>query len=181
MTLSPSHPQHVAPTSLGNAHSRQTCDITANGSRDHQAIDGRPQPNCDCGDSKDNQIRLHRLLHRLLHRDSGTKTSGFLNARGHQSGDTIDDPEVVIRRHSMPGGTAGHGPRASTIRAPLAALAAPACTTFGIRSNACLLNHNVFAGPPSSRSPDFQTPIALMGFAIGLTCQPPAISPESGF
>ena len=32
MTLSPSHPQHLAPTSLGNAHSRQTCDITANGS-----------------------------------------------------------------------------------------------------------------------------------------------------
>ncbi|WP_298624022.1 ShlB/FhaC/HecB family hemolysin secretion/activation protein [uncultured Zoogloea sp.] len=177
MTLSPSHPQHLAPTSLGNAHSRQTCDITANGSRDHQAIDGRPQLDCHYGESRNGQTRLPQLLHR----DSGTKTCAILKTRGRQSGDTIDDPEVVIRRHSMPGGTAGHGPRASTIRAPLAALAAPTCTTFGIRSNACLLNHNVFAGPPSSRSPDFQTPIALMGFAIGLTCQPLAISPESGF
>lgn len=174
MTLSPSHPQHLAPTSLGNAHSRQTCDITANGSRDHQAIDDRTQPDCDCGDSRNGQIRLNRLLHRY----AGTKISAFLKAWGHQSGDTNDDTQVAIRRHSMPGGTAGHGPRASIIRAPLAA---PARTTFGVRSNACLLNHNVFAGSPPSRSPDFQTPIALMGFAIGLTCHPLAISPESGF
>lgn len=177
MTLSPSHPQHLAPTSLGNAHSRQTCDITANGSCDHQAIDDRTEPDCHYGESRNGQIRLPQLLHR----DSGTKTCAILKTRGRQSGDNINDSEIVIEDHDMPGGTAGHGPRASTIRAPLAALAAPACTTFGIRSNACLLNHNVFAGPPSSRSPDFQTPIALMGFAIGLTCQPLAISPESGF
>lgn len=174
MTLSPSHPQHLAPTSLGNAHSRQTCDITANGSRDHQAIDDRTEPDCHYGESQNGQTRLPQLLHS----DSGTKTCAILKTRGRQSGDNINDSEIVIEDHDMPGGTAGHGPRASTIRAPLAA---PACTTFGVRSNACLLNHNVFAGLPPSRSPDLQTPIALMGFAIGLTCQPLAISPESGF
>lgn len=171
MTLSPSHPQHLTPTSLGNAHSRQTCDITANGSRDHQAIDDRTQPDCHYGESRNGQIRLPQLLHR----DSGTKTCAILKTRGRQSGDNINDSEIVIEDHDIRGGTAGHGSSASVIRA------APACTTFGVRSNACLLNHNVIAGPPSSRSPDFQTPIALMGFAIGLTCQPLAISPESGF
>lgn len=137
MTLSPSHPQHLAPTSLGNAHSRQTCDITANGSRDHQAIDDRSQPDCPYGESRNGQIRLPQLLHR----DSGTKTCAILKTRGRQSGDNINDTQIAIRRHSMPGGTAGQGPRGSIIRAP----------------------------------------IALMGFAIGLTCQPLAISPKSGF